>query len=650
MSIFPSASNFTIEDGNFTAVARDQYQYNNHGTLVQYLGRQERERTILDEYTRVPVGKVYIKRSISVTDVRRQNILPDHQHWSRVDALRSINIASIHGEDRDLEFVYVCYDGQDASEAFRRDFEQFSRVRNVYTAQLFGYNDGPFTLPALIFYDALMPVMHLLERNNFSPLLYTYLLYRLLKNPIANYDLDFGELWMNPRTGALCVGPYVDYSPRKFIADYTDEFQVTTGDYGHPFLSLQIYHDSDAIFRFLIQNFTTIQMLYAICNSYRYIMEWIPDEDSVPMLSSLPGAVYSRTRREIIAKWPKTMNERHYRQWGFEGISDTMSENGFIENDESLWYVWNCRQGEFCGLTIVVLQSHHQIFNIYKTESLTWIMNHVPREKGEHVHVPGQFRRIACWVSADLKRNGRNTVGCVTFSSILALSLAIALLRGFSIYFRCRNEQLSTRSRKFSANKVYLIIRAVPRSSASKTIWNAWLREPKYFWSFDRAGKKEISEADRCSLGLPSFTTRFRIVHLRWSHIAYTSIHQLHILKGFDPATRDLARSLDLDLDLPLLETVGDETRFEEIKAHSTQDFQPMDVDSELVESLSTLTVNVAEGAMDPLLKTVGNETQFEVIKAQSIQDFQPMNVDSELAVSLSTLTVDAAEDAMDVD
>ncbi|ESK86872.1 hypothetical protein Moror_3445 [Moniliophthora roreri MCA 2997] len=155
---------------------------------------------------------------------------------------------------------------------------------------------------------------------------------------------------------------------------------------------------------------------------------------------------------------------------------------------------------------------------------------------------------------------------------------------------------------------------------------------------------------NRNTFGLPSFTTRFRIVHLRWSHIAYTSIHQLHILKGFDPATRDLARSLDLDLDLPLLETVGDETRFEEIKAHSTQDFQPMDVDSELVESLSTLTVNVAEGAMDPLLKTVGNETQFEVIKAQSIQDFQPMNVDSELAVSLSTLTVDAAEDAMDVD
>ncbi|EEB97667.1 hypothetical protein MPER_02972 [Moniliophthora perniciosa FA553] len=94
---------------------------------------------------------------------------------------------------------------------------------------------------------------------------------------------------------------------------------------------------------------------------------------------------------------------------------------------------------------------------------------------------------------------------------------------------------------------------------------------------------------------LPSFNTRFRIIHLQWSHIAYTAIRQLHILKGFNPATRDLARSLDL----PLLETVGDVTRFEEIQAQSIEDFQPMDVDSGLAVSLSTLTVDVAEDAMD---------------------------------------------------
>ncbi|KAI3619571.1 hypothetical protein WG66_002615 [Moniliophthora roreri] len=89
--------------------------------------------------------------------------------------------------------------------------------------------------------------------------------------------------------------------------------------------------------------------------------------------------------------------------------------------------------------------------------------------------------------------------------------------------------------------------------------------------------------------------TRFQIGHLQWSHVAYTTIRQLHILKGFDPAIKDPARSLDL----PLLEAVRDETRFEEIKAQSIEDFQPMDVNSELAVLLSTLTVDAAEDAME---------------------------------------------------
>ncbi|EEB89752.1 hypothetical protein MPER_12119 [Moniliophthora perniciosa FA553] len=129
MSMFPSPSNLTIEDGNFTAVGGDQYHV--EGTLVQtvqYLGRKKRKRTILDEYTRVPTGKVYIKQTISITDVRRYGD-SDHRHWWNVDALRSINIASIHGEDRDSEFVYICYSGQDAFEVRN----QFSFVGGMLT-------------------------------------------------------------------------------------------------------------------------------------------------------------------------------------------------------------------------------------------------------------------------------------------------------------------------------------------------------------------------------------------------------------------------------------------------------------------------------------------------------------------------------------
>ncbi|KAI3619732.1 hypothetical protein WG66_002613 [Moniliophthora roreri] len=585
MSFFPGSSNVTIKDGNFTAFARDQYHV--EGTLVQtmqYLGRQERERTIWDEYTRVPTGKVYIKRSILATDVRRY----DDFDWWNMNALRSINIASIHGEDTESEFVYICYSGRDALEAFRRDFEQFSRS----------------SLPALIFYDALVPVAHIWERNDLSPLIYVYLSHQLLAVPIANRELDFGEVWVNPRTGALCIGPYVEYSSGELFVDYTDKDQVST-ILELPFLSLQTYNDSNAIFDLLVRTFDPILILYAICDSYNRITEWVADdsEDLVSMLSSLLDGVYSRIRREIIARWPKR-NKQHYRLWGVEGVPKQVKEDASELSNGSV------------RLAVKLSDIQHlqnQDFHVYykprpqkerKMYSYAWPMqaHSVLGEHGSQEEWEGY-----------------------------------SLLRGFSIYFQCRNEQLSQRSSKFSADKVYLFIRAVPCSSTCRSIWNAWLQKPKYFWSFDPTGNEEISEAGRRSLGLPSFTTRFQIKHLFWSHIAYTAIRQLHISEGFDPATRDLARSLNF----PLLETIGDETRFEEIKAQSVQAFQPMDVDSKLSESLSTLAVNVAEGAIDPLLKTIGNGTQFEMIK-----DFQPMDVDSEPAVPPLTLTVNA----MDVD
>ncbi|ESK81680.1 hypothetical protein Moror_15862 [Moniliophthora roreri MCA 2997] len=94
-----------------------------------------------------------------------ENGLLDEKSWSwqNVNAHHTVNIATIHGEDKDLKFLHIAYSGPDALKAFHQDFEQFSCVRDVAVAQLFGYNDGQFALPALIFYDALVPVAHIFE-------------------------------------------------------------------------------------------------------------------------------------------------------------------------------------------------------------------------------------------------------------------------------------------------------------------------------------------------------------------------------------------------------------------------------------------------------------------------------------------------------
>uniref|UniRef100_A0A0W0G9T4 Uncharacterized protein n=1 Tax=Moniliophthora roreri TaxID=221103 RepID=A0A0W0G9T4_MONRR len=74
--------------------------------------------------------------------------------------------------------------------------------RSTKVAQLFGYNDSQFAPPALIFYDALVPVAHIFEQNQFSSLLYIYFEYQFRANHISSTDVDFCELWVQPRTGA----------------------------------------------------------------------------------------------------------------------------------------------------------------------------------------------------------------------------------------------------------------------------------------------------------------------------------------------------------------------------------------------------------------------------------------------------------------
>ncbi|EEB89561.1 hypothetical protein MPER_12324, partial [Moniliophthora perniciosa FA553] len=172
---FKGSSRFTIENGNFTNIEGTRHVNHIQGNLEQYtVIQEERERTIWDEFTRVPMGKVRIKRSEGDTDCSRVHITKGRWKRVTVNARRTINVASIQGEDTDLEFLYITYSGSDAFKAFDQDFEQFSRIRSLNVDQLFGYNDGQFALPALIFYDALVPVSRIWERNGFSSLLYTY--------------------------------------------------------------------------------------------------------------------------------------------------------------------------------------------------------------------------------------------------------------------------------------------------------------------------------------------------------------------------------------------------------------------------------------------------------------------------------------------
>uniref|UniRef100_A0A0W0EYW8 Uncharacterized protein n=1 Tax=Moniliophthora roreri TaxID=221103 RepID=A0A0W0EYW8_MONRR len=275
----------------------------------------DQERRFWGEYTRVSTGKIHIKRSIGDAQVREQD--EENRSWRHVVAYRTFNHVELQDQGNS-DFLYVTYRGQDASEAFHRDFKQFSRVRNLNVAQLFGYND---TLPALIFYD----VAHIWEQNKFSSLLYIYFEYVFGEVHVSDENMDLRELWIHPKTGALCAGPFVQYSSHSSITYYASGFKTNSMSSKKPcFLSLQTYKDSSALFTYLTRRLSARNIIRGIDWCRRGTLERVADEETTFVLSSLPDTIYRGTQHTIIARWLGNMKECHYRPEREKNLPDGM--------------------------------------------------------------------------------------------------------------------------------------------------------------------------------------------------------------------------------------------------------------------------------------------------------------------------------------
>uniref|UniRef100_A0A0W0GA56 Uncharacterized protein n=1 Tax=Moniliophthora roreri TaxID=221103 RepID=A0A0W0GA56_MONRR len=532
---FHGSSNFTVQDGRFTNVEGNL-------NLVQYVDRQRRERTIWNEYKRVRTGKIHIKRAVGSTDVRRDN--PNYRSWRNVNARRTINIASIQGEDKDSEFLCITYSGSDASRAFHQDFEQFSCERNVNVAQLFGYNDGQFSLPTLIFYKALVPVAHIFERNHFSSLLRTYFHYLYGAVQIGNDEMDLCELWICPRTGRLCTGPYVQYSSttHHYAAWGLATNLITSNE--HPFLPLQTYSNSNMLFSYLTQMLSSWNIVQGIVWSCNSTSEWVTNKNPVFFLSCLPGTVYSRIHLGIIAQWPGDMREWYYKQQRLVGLPDEMQDSWVEMSDKSI------------RITLMPSDIQHlqdQVLYIY------------------YDLCPAQ----EWWDFADSWISQAHSVfsQCGSQDSLEDY----CILNGFWLGLQCKSDQQTFTDGNILTNEpFYLFIQPIPHPSDGETIWNTWVQRPKYLASF--------------------IHIELAVVHNFWDQIGYDAIQQLQMLNGFNSTTTDFAQSLGHQI----LEVIGDRAHFEEVE-ESFQDLEAMDidVDDEIIASISKLAIDSNEDAME---------------------------------------------------
>uniref|UniRef100_A0A0W0F632 Uncharacterized protein n=1 Tax=Moniliophthora roreri TaxID=221103 RepID=A0A0W0F632_MONRR len=521
MSTFQGCSNFTIRDGRITTIGRDQYNINVHGTLVQYLGpgrEEEREWTIWDDYKNIPTWKIRLKRSLGETPVKR-----DWEVGRRyLDACREINVVSVRGEDKDSEFLYIVYTGPDAVEVFLRDFEEFSHVKNLNCIELFGYNRGA-ALPALVFYDAFVPFARIFEKNQLSPLLHIYILYQNITNSFPG-GTEFGELWVDPRTGRFRRGPYVRYSSnvRYLVSDFgTTEDSV---DEEH-FLSIQAFSDPSTVFNYLARALSTSDILRGIRRSHRILCESISNEDTVSVLSSLPGRIYNRHRREIIARWPGDRNGWSYKFWSQRGMPDARGESAADLDNFSVRFTVS--PSDIQHLQDQWLELHYTVYRKGNEFANAWVTQGHAVFSQLEIHRDEWDKYYSCWLHLQ------------------------------------PGERQAQRKGDIPADRpVYLFILRIPQPVDQRNAWGSWMKGKKYFWSFDPYGCEVMTEDEWVKWGLPSYTCDIEVGHAWWDPSAYDAVRQLQVFNGFVPTTRDFSRSLGCQG----LAVVGDEARFEEVK------------------------------------------------------------------------------------
>uniref|UniRef100_A0A0W0FRS8 Uncharacterized protein n=1 Tax=Moniliophthora roreri TaxID=221103 RepID=A0A0W0FRS8_MONRR len=513
------SSHLAIEHSQLAYVGKDQHNTHVQGDLVQYFGREESwERTIWDEYRNIPTYGIHLKRSIGETLVKRW----DQRKWRHLNACCKISIASISGEDKDSEFLYILYTGPDAFKAFQQDFEQFSCIKDINCIQLYGYNQGT-KFPALVFHNTPVPVSHILEQNQFSPLLHTYIQHQSAVAQISSSNLDVRELWLDPRTGQLSRGLLVSWSLAWGTLAHGLNSNSTSNN-PTP-LSLQTYSDSTAVFNYLIQTLTASNILKGIIWSNRMTLRAIANKDIASVLSSLPGTIYNRTYHKIIARWPGDRKKWYFKLEGQWKIPDAMWESK-VDMDNGLI--------RFTVLPLDIQDLQNQQFWLFYDLFGEW----------------DEFAKS--WLSQ-------------AHSVFSQLGICknkwkkYAIMLRFWLVLEGQKRHLTQNNGDIPANKpLYLFILPVPRPSDSETIWNSWVTGSKYFWSFNSSGNQEVSE----DLELSFFSSRIMVRHVWWDHSAYNAIQQLHVSKGFDPKTLSLPQSLEFSI----LKVAGDEERFEELQ------------------------------------------------------------------------------------
>jgi hypothetical protein len=144
-------------------------------------------------------------------------------------------------------------------------------------------------------------------------------------------------LWIDPTTGSLRKGPHVEIAHNNYV---TARFQTgllpSLSDNQSQSLTLREYNNTEVLREYLFKFLSIDDIISGTRRSARYAHEWANDEDTISILSSLPGTIYSSTYLEPIVHWLGDEESWHY---GLFECHPEISQERIVMKDGSVRFV-----------------------------------------------------------------------------------------------------------------------------------------------------------------------------------------------------------------------------------------------------------------------------------------------------------------------
>ncbi|KAK7052971.1 hypothetical protein VNI00_004291 [Paramarasmius palmivorus] len=527
---FSGVSDLLIEGNAVNVVQGDQSNQHITGEIIHIHGSGvvKHERTEYDEFEEVKRGHIYMLKEIDMPSA----VQWDWREGVALSARRTAHIAEIMHGHRKSKFTVVTYRGKDAEKVWKRDFDNLSQNEGIGNVQLFGLNRS--SIPSLIFYDELIPLKQVYQRDQFWQSVYLVLL-------ASHSSCNANELWLNSKLMRFCVGPEGPYS----LVPSSYKMRQSIG------MSSEAAFLKDSVaFRYL-----TLQGAQK-------------DKDVLKVASWLKNLLPGQVDSGINSLWGTHPLSFKYNT-SMDELDDVLQKLRFDTIYSSGGKdIARCLGTHPSGTKICALEwdEQHDSTLIRVTVvganliSTGFLPIGCPTEAAEYLY----FSSWPLTLKAQLKQpwlsQSTSILRCIAEANITAVEeedctivkpMRIVWLRPLPILQPLRYPRLGDNSPilppmagKDGTRPVYLLIH-LPSEICTMADLVSWANGKTHYWSYTESGDTEIPRSERDRMGLPEkINFHVSLACYTWPKHVYEAMRKWQTARGFDPNTTDFARHL----------------------------------------------------------------------------------------------------------